>query len=79
MIDYNYYLNKVIKFERKDHSVRYAMIMLDERTNKYAFVNLTKGHNHICPCRFDSVEGAVNDMLTRDDLIGITVTDKELW
>lgn len=35
-------------------------IMRNKSDNTYSFVNLTK--NHICPCRFDSVEDAVKDM-----------------
>lgn len=35
-------------------------IMRNKSDNTYSFVNLTK--NHICPCRFDSVEDAVKDI-----------------
>ena len=34
--------------------------MRNKSDNTYSFVNLTK--NHICPCRFNSVEDAVKDM-----------------
>ena len=34
--------------------------MRNKSDNTYLFVNLTK--NHICPCRFDSVEDAVKNM-----------------
>ena len=35
-------------------------IIYDKYFNKYRFVNLSK--NHICKCRFDTVEDAVADM-----------------
>jgi len=40
-------------------------IMLNRSNNKYHFVNITKGH--ICPCAFESVEEAINDMQIKKD------------
>lgn len=54
------YLNKRIIVTRKDGSQREVEIMIDESTGKYAYVNLTS--HHICPCRFDTIEDAVDDM-----------------
>lgn len=54
------YLNKRIIVTRKDGSLREVEIMIDESTGKYAYVNLTS--HHICPCRFDTIEDAVDDM-----------------
>ena len=39
-------------------------IIKNKNDNTYSYVNLTK--EHICPCRFDSIEKALQDM---DDLI----------
>lgn len=35
-------------------------IMFDRNTNKYCFVNLTKGH--VCKCRFDNYNDAISDL-----------------
>lgn len=56
------YLNKRIIVTRKDGSQREVEIMIDESTGKYAYVNLTS--HHVCPCRFDTIADAVNDMRT---------------
>lgn len=45
---------------RSDGSKRIVGIMIDRATNKYCFVNLTTGH--VCSCRFDTFEDALNDM-----------------
>lgn len=51
---------------RKDKSVRIVRIMHDEATDKYAFVNLTS--NHICKCRFNSYEEALEDLQSNKDV-----------
>ena len=56
------YLNKRIIVTRKDGSQREVEIMIDESTGKYAYVNLTS--HHVCPCRFNTITEAVNDMRT---------------
>lgn len=53
-------LNKQIKVIREDGSVRNVIVMLDEHTNKYAFVNLSTFH--VCACRFDTPEDALKDL-----------------
>lgn len=35
-------------------------IMMNRMDGKFHFVNLTK--SHICPCAFDTVDDAINDM-----------------
>lgn len=35
-------------------------IMFDRNTEKYCFVNLTKGH--VCKCSFNSYEEAIQDL-----------------
>lgn len=37
-----------------------VLLLPHKGTDKYSFVNLTKGH--ICPCVFDSIEDAIRDM-----------------
>lgn len=43
-----------------------VLLLPHKGTNKYSFVNLTKGH--ICSCVFDSVEEAIKDMEVRKKL-----------
>lgn len=52
-------MNNVYLVQRKNGNV-IVSIMRNKSDNTYSFLNLTK--NHICPCRFDSVEDAVKDM-----------------
>lgn len=52
-------MNNIYLVRRKSGNV-VVSIMRNKSDNTYSFVNLTK--NHICPCRFDSVEDAVKDM-----------------
>ena len=40
-----------------------VLLLPHKGTNKYSFVNLTKGH--ICSCVFDSVAEAIEDMEAR--------------
>lgn len=40
-----------------------VLLLPHKETNKYSFVNLTKGH--ICSCVFDSVAEAIEDMEAR--------------
>lgn len=37
-----------------------VVIMFDRNSEKYCFVNLTKGH--VCKCRFNSYEEAIQDL-----------------
>ena len=55
-------IDNLIKVVRTDNSIRYVTIMLDEKTNEYCFVNLTKDHNHVCPCRFETKSEAIQDL-----------------
>lgn len=52
-------MNNIYFVKRKSGNVMVS-IMRNKSDNTYSFVNLTK--NHICPCRFNSIEDAVKDM-----------------
>lgn len=52
-------MNNIYLVQRKSGNV-IVSIMRNKSDNTYSFVNLTK--NHICQCRFDSIEDAVKDM-----------------
>ena len=68
------YLNERILVTRKDGSVREVEIMLDKSTGKYAFVNLTT--HHVCPCRFDTITDAVDDMRNDDFVVDFKLKDE---
>lgn len=57
---HNYEKKEMIRVVRKDGSERDVEIMYDRYSNKYCFVNLTS--NHVCKCRFDSIEDAFTDL-----------------
>ena len=50
-----------LKETRTDGTERDIAIFKND-SNKYQFVNLTKGH--ICPCEFDSEKNAFSDLYT---------------
>lgn len=52
-------MNNVYLVQRKNGNA-VVSIMRNKSDDTYSFVNLTK--NHICSCRFDSIEDAVKDM-----------------
>lgn len=52
-------MNNIYLVQRKSGNV-IVSIMRNKFDSTYSFVNLTK--NHICQCRFDSIEDAVKDM-----------------
>lgn len=49
-------MNNIYLVQRKSGNV-VVSIMRNKSDGTYSFVNLTK--NHICPCRFNSIEDAV--------------------
>lgn len=48
---------------KPDGSVNEVLLLRVKNTNRYRYVNLTKGH--ICVCEFDSIELAEEDMNKR--------------
>lgn len=48
-------------------------IMEHKGTNKYSYVNLTK--QHICPCVFNSVAEALEDLNRYENIISYEVVD----
>ena len=56
----------IIDVYRKDGSIRKVSIMKDRNTGKFCFVNLTS--SHVCKCRFDTFEDAIEDLMTREEV-----------
>lgn len=72
---YDKYLNKRILVTRKDDTVREVEIMYDRLSQKYAYVNLTT--HHVCPCRFDTIDDAVSDMIHDDFVVKFELKSEE--
>lgn len=63
-------MNNIYLVQRTNGNV-IVSVMRNKSDNTYSFVNLTK--NHICPCRFNSIEDAVKDMdekILNGDIVG---------
>lgn len=50
----------------KDKKVSIVAIMPHKESGLFSFVNMTKGH--ICPCKFESVEAALEDLKNYDNI-----------
>lgn len=44
-----------------------VMILRNKNDNTYSYINLTKGH--ICPCRFNTIDEALEDLKTYPKVI----------
>ena len=53
-------MSNVYEVIKKSGEIVTVSIMFSRHSNKYHFVNLTKGH--ICACAFDSIDDAIADM-----------------
>lgn len=50
----------------KNRKINIVAILPYKGTELYSYVNLTKGH--ICPCKFESVEAAIEDLNNYDEI-----------
>lgn len=50
----------VYSVTRKDNSTVLTTILFDEGEMAFRFVNITR--NHICPCKFKSLDEALSDL-----------------
>ena len=64
---------KVIRRNRPDCIV---MLCQDRATKKWCFVNLTT--EHVCACRFDTIDDAIADMRKREDVESFSEIDNHL-
>ena len=44
----------------RENDIVYVGILKHKTTHKYHFINFTK--EHICPCEFNTIQDAVNDL-----------------
>ena len=64
---------KVIRRNRPDCIV---MLCQDRTTKKWCYVNLTT--EHVCACRFDTIDDAIADMRKREDVESFSEIDNLL-
>ena len=64
---------KVIRRNRPDCIV---LLCQDRTTDKWCFVNLTT--EHVCACRFDTIDDAIADMRKREDVESFSEIDNPL-
>ena len=64
---------KVIRRNRPDCIM---MLCKDRTTKKWCFVNLST--EHVCTCRFDTIDDALADMRKREDVESFSVIDNPL-
>lgn len=55
-----------LKITRTDGVVE-VLILRNKNDGTYSYVNLTKGH--ICPCRFNTIDEALDDLKTYPKVI----------
>ena len=65
-----------IKVNRRNSPDCIVMICKDRATKKWCFVNLST--EHVCTCRFDTIDDALADMRKRDDVESFSVIDNPL-
>ena len=65
-----------IKVNRRNRPDCIVLLCQDRTTKKWCFVNLTT--EHVCACRFDTIEDAIADMEKRDDVESFSVIDNPL-
>ena len=64
---------KVIRRNRPDCIV---LLCQDRTTEKWCFVNLST--EHVCACRFDTIDDAMSDMEKREDVESFSEIDNPL-
>lgn len=65
-----------IKVNRRNRPDCIVLLCQDRATDKWCFVNLTT--EHVCACRFDTIDDALADMRKREDVVSFSVIDNPL-
>ena len=65
-----------IKVFRRNRPDCIVMLCQDRTTEKWCFVNLST--EHVCACRFDTIDDAFVDMRKREDVESYSVIDNPL-
>ena len=65
-----------LKIKRRNRPDCIVMLCQDRTTKKWCFVNLST--EHVCACRFDTIDDAMADMKKREDVESFSVIDNPL-
>ena len=65
-----------IKVNRRNRPDCIVMLCQDRTTKNWCFVNLST--EHVCACRFDTIDDAFADMRKREDVESYSVIDNPL-
>ena len=65
-----------IKVNRHDRTDCIVLLCQDRTTEKWCFVNLST--EHVCACRFATIDDALADMKKREDVESFSVIDNPL-
>ena len=65
-----------IKVNRRNRPDCIVMLCKDRATDKWCYVNLST--EHVCACRFDTIDDALADMKKREDVVGFSAIDNPL-
>ena len=65
-----------IKVNRRNRPDCIVMLCQDRATENWCFVNLST--EHVCTCRFDTIDDALADMRKREDVESFSVIDNPL-
>ena len=62
-----------IKVKRRNRQDCIVLLCQDRTTEKWCFVNLST--EHVCTCRFDTIDDALADMKKREDVESFSAID----
>ena len=65
-----------LKIKRRNRPDCIVMLCQDRTTKKWCFVNLST--EHVCACRFDTIDDALADMRKREDVENFSAIDNPL-
>ncbi len=65
-----------IKVKRRNRPGCIVMLCQDRTTKKWCFVNLST--EHVCTCRFDTIDDAIADLNKRAEVVGYSVIENPL-
>ena len=66
-----------IKVNRRNRPDCIVLLCQDRATEKWCYVNLST--EHVCACRFDTIDDALADMRKREDVERFSVIDNPLF
>ncbi|MDY5680250.1 MAG: hypothetical protein SPF35_01810 [Prevotella sp.] len=65
-----------IKVNSRNRPDCIVLLCQDRVTEKWCFVNLST--EHVCACRFDTIDDAMADMKKREDVVSFSVIDNPI-